>query len=215
MNWYYCCKDGKSVIGPLPGEAIDALRRCGTIDDETPIVAEGSTDWKTFGETFKIGSSHHREDAPDLDRTGPDRRMESIPAIARVAGNIDFGGILRWVGSHKKAVGIVIVSLLLLAALSSKIRSKIERERAGREFRERAMSQRANDRSSFQISFKQKASRAAYDAYMQGYRDPQQGEVARLLSERASGEELKVYALIVQGTEDRKSGLAVRYEVDE
>lgn len=148
MNWYYCCKDGKTVIGPLPVEAIDALRRCGTIDDETPIVAEGSTDWKTFGETFKKGSSHVRDDAPYLDRSRPDRRMETIPAsVARVAGSIDFGGILKWVGSRKKAVGIVIASLLLVPALGSKIRSKIEREWAAQEFRKTVMENRASGSS--------------------------------------------------------------------
>lgn len=56
MNWYYC-NDGTNVVGPLPGEAIDALRRCGTINDDTLVVAEGSADWKTVGEAFKVEAS--------------------------------------------------------------------------------------------------------------------------------------------------------------
>ncbi|MCW1886706.1 hypothetical protein OKA04_18350 [Luteolibacter flavescens] len=215
MNWYYC-SDGTTVVGPLPQEAIDALRRCGTIDDVTPIVAEGSTDWSTFGETFKIGSSQARKEALGLDQTDPDRRRETSPStMARVAGNVDVDAVLKWVGSRKKAVGIAIVSLLLVPALGSKIRSKIERERAGREFRERALAQRAIESSRSTYSSKQKANRAAYELYMQGYRDPVHGEVARILAERASGDELKAYALMVQGMEDRQKGLPVRYEVDE
>ncbi|MCW1922666.1 GYF domain-containing protein [Luteolibacter arcticus] len=147
MNWYYC-NDGSNVVGPLPGEAIDALRRCGTINDDTPLVAEGSTDWKTFGETFKRESSSVRKDVPDLSRARPDRGMETIPAtLARVAGNIDLGAFLNWAGSRKKALGIALVGLLLASALGSKIHSKIERERAGREFRERA-AERRNDSNS-------------------------------------------------------------------
>lgn len=147
MNWYYC-NDCTSVVGPLPREAIDALRRCGTINDDTPVVAEGSTNWKTFGETFKMESSSARNDAPELRRAVADRGMDSIPAtLVRVSRRIDLGALLSWAVSRKKALGIALVGLLLASALVSKIHSKIERERAGREFRERAAERRSDSNS--------------------------------------------------------------------
>jgi len=136
MNWYYC-NDGKTVIGPLSDEAIDALHRCGTINDETPIVAEGSTDWKTFGEAIKVNSSGARKEAPITGTAEPDRRTAAIPpSSANKTYNTGLVSILKWMGSHKK---VVVVGLLLTWALGAKIHSKIERERAGREFRERAI----------------------------------------------------------------------------
>ncbi len=65
------------------------------------------------------------------------------------------------------------------------------------------------------VAPKQSANRAAFELYMQGYNDPRQGEVAALLAERAWGEDLKGYALMALGAEDRKNGRPVRFQVDE
>lgn len=143
MNWYYC-NDGKTVIGPLADGAMDALFRCGTITIQTRVLAEGTADWRTFGEAFKVETSP----VPEKRETGPGRvehgrGTEGVPALlARKAGNIDFASIRKWARLHKKAVGLGVVALCLFMAAGLKIHSKIQREKAGREFRERAMSRR-------------------------------------------------------------------------
>lgn len=143
MNWYYC-NDGKTVIGPLSDEAIDALHRSGTITIQTRVVAEGSTDWINFGEAFQVKFPcipERKEEGND--RVEHDRRAATIHAsFTNMAANFDLSSIRAWVRSYKKAVGLVIVALFLLMAVGLKIHSKIRREQAGREFRERALARR-------------------------------------------------------------------------
>ncbi len=81
MNWYYC-NDGTNVVGPLPGEAIDALRRCGTINDDTPVVAEGSADWKTVGEAFKVEASAGLDIDIGISESSGYRDAQNIPTAA-------------------------------------------------------------------------------------------------------------------------------------
>lgn len=62
---------------------------------------------------------------------------------------------------------------------------------------------------------KQKTNRAGYEAYMAGYNDPEQGEVARFMIDRYTGGDRQAALLMILGAEDRKEGLSVRFYVEE
>lgn len=64
-----------------------------------------------------------------------------------------------------------------------------------------------------EASSKQKANAGALELYMQGYRDPAQGDTAEVMIDRAYGEERDAYRLIILGAEDRRAGLPVRFEL--
>jgi hypothetical protein len=181
MNWYYC-NDGTTVVGPLPSEQLEALYHCGTINDETPVVAEGSTGWKSFEETFGVDSSRASKDAPDLSRTEFKQRAEAIfTTLAKMAGNIDFAAVLRWLASHKR---VTIVSLLLMLVLGVKIHSKIEREQAGREFRERAIAQSKGWNSSPEDYFATEAAKMKRQLQESG---DMEGDLFRIPCDRCQG----------------------------
>ncbi len=61
---------------------------------------------------------------------------------------------------------------------------------------------------------KRKANTGAYSLYMQGYNDPNQGDVAEVLAKRFTGDDARAAATIVLGAQDRRAGLAPRFELD-
>ena len=62
---------------------------------------------------------------------------------------------------------------------------------------------------------RQKATRDAYELYMQGYRDPIQGDIAIELNKRTGGRDSDVWALVIIGADDRRRGLPIRFELVE
>jgi hypothetical protein len=46
----YWVRIGSDTNGPFPIDKIRELRKRGTIEDETPVAAEGSSEWKKAGE---------------------------------------------------------------------------------------------------------------------------------------------------------------------
>ena len=62
---------------------------------------------------------------------------------------------------------------------------------------------------------KQTANRGAYNAYMEGYNNPELGDTAEVIISRYSGEERKVAILMILGSKDRRCGLPIRFKVVE
>jgi hypothetical protein len=60
---------------------------------------------------------------------------------------------------------------------------------------------------------KQKTNQAGYDAYMTGYNDPEQGDVAEAMFDRFSGGERQAALLMILGAEDRRKNLPIRFVV--
>lgn len=60
---------------------------------------------------------------------------------------------------------------------------------------------------------KQKTNRAGYEAYMTGYDNPEQGDVAEAMIDRFSGGDRQAALLMILGAEDRRKGLPVRFVV--
>ena len=60
---------------------------------------------------------------------------------------------------------------------------------------------------------KQKTNRAGYNAYMTGYDNPEQGDVAEAMIDRFSGGDRQAALLMILGAEDRRKGLPIRFVV--
>jgi hypothetical protein len=63
------------------------------------------------------------------------------------------------------------------------------------------------------VQAKQKTNQAGYDAYMTGYNDPEQGDVAEAMFDRFSGGERQAALLMILGAEDRRKNLPIRFVV--
>ena len=53
MNNYYLFLDD-TVHGPLSVQGIESMLQAGTISQDTPVAAEGSSEWTTIGQLFNI-----------------------------------------------------------------------------------------------------------------------------------------------------------------
>jgi hypothetical protein len=137
-NWYYCA-DSTTVVGPLSEAAMLALRRCGTITDDSQIVAQGSSEWTTYRKIFGAMAPTIVPQASEA--TGlsgwTGRLLGTAATLTRAAAAVP----------RKKAVAAVL-AIVLVTAVGARIHSKIERERAGREFRERVIAERGGRSSS-------------------------------------------------------------------
>jgi DNA-directed RNA polymerase subunit RPC12/RpoP len=60
---------------------------------------------------------------------------------------------------------------------------------------------------------KQKTNRAGYNAYMTGYNDPEQGEVAEAMIDQFTGGDRQAALLMILGAEDKRKGLPIRFVV--
>jgi hypothetical protein len=159
-NWYYC-DDGTTVVGPLSQEAMQALRRCGTITANSRVVAQGSTDWTTYREAF--GTMTSTSLTVVCDNFGPagwSVRIKQIAGTLKRAVDRLIPGDSTNAGVSRKKVAVVVIALVLLIVLGGKIHSKIERERAGREFRERAIAEKRGSGSSAEDYFSAETEKA-------------------------------------------------------
>jgi hypothetical protein len=60
---------------------------------------------------------------------------------------------------------------------------------------------------------KQETNRAGYNAYMTGYNDPEQGEVAEAMIDQFTGGDRQAALLMILGAEDKRKGLPIRFVV--
>lgn len=108
--------------------------------------------------------------------------------------------------SKKKAIKfgvLAVLCILVVGGLIVAIRSNSEK--ADRQGSQSASAQTAEP--------KQKTNRAGYDAYMTGYQNPEQGDVAEAMIDRFSGGDRQAALLMILGAEDRRKGLPIRFVV--
>lgn len=96
---------------------------------------------------------------------------------------------------------IVLVAIAAVAAVTSKNGKADTR-----------VSESASDQTAHQ---KQKTNKAGYDAYMTGYKNPEQGDVAEAMIDRFSGGDRQAALLMILGAEDQRKGLPIRFVVAE
>ncbi len=108
---------------------------------------------------------------------------------------------------HQKSKNLLKSGIIVLVAIATVAAVTSKNGKADTRVSESAPRQAAHQ--------KQKTNKAGYDAYMTGYNDPEQGDVAEAMIDRFSGGDRQAALLMILGAEDRRKGLTIRFFVAE
>jgi RsiW-degrading membrane proteinase PrsW (M82 family) len=127
------------------------------------------------------------------------------------------GRLLEWVSKYKNGnkhlrnlyffAGFIIICSSVFSSSAEEYQRRVSNSRSSSD---------NSENTSYQ-SNRQKVRRGAYDIYMQGYNDPQQGDIMKYMIEHGnmSESERDMAIILIAGAEDKKQNLPVRFEVVE
>lgn len=142
MIWYYWSDERRVAVGPLAKEDLFALYHGKIVRGGTRVAQGGTQDWRCFAEAFPdlVGK---KEAAKNTSAGAVAQGNDPLPGVRR---SFTPGGGFRRVLSHliatrRRRVWAAFAMLLVLLG-GLKIHAKVERERQGREFRQKALADR-------------------------------------------------------------------------